>query len=67
MGGVIDLLPYVEENIDKIPDLLDLLTEENLYYDLDPVTNQLWSIQAKLFNNTGQKTFVREDWLKNSI
>lgn len=64
MGGVIDLLPYVEENIDKIPDLLDLLTEENLYYDLDPVTNQLWSIQAKLFNNTGQKTFVREDWLK---
>lgn len=64
MGGVIDLYPLVQENLDKIPDLIDLISEENLYYDLDPVTNQLWSIQAKLFNNTGQKTFVREDWLK---
>ncbi len=64
MGGVLDLQSYVEENRDKLGDLTELITEENLLGDLDPVTNKLWSIQSRLFNATGQKTFIREDWLK---
>lgn len=64
MGGVIDLTPVIEANKDNIKDLVDLITEENLYYDLDPETNKLWAIEARQFNLAGQKTFIREDWLK---
>jgi len=63
MGGVTDLAPIIEEYWDYIPNLVNLLTEENIYYDLDPNTGTLWAVEARLFNRTPVVLFVREDWL----
>lgn len=64
MGGVMDLAPLLEEHYDLIPDLVDTVKEDNLYHDLDPTTGQLWAIEGRLYSWSGQKTYVREDWLK---
>ena len=64
MGGVLDLAPLVEAHRDLIPDLVELVKEDNLYHDLDPKTGKLWAIESRLYNYTGQKTLVREDWLE---
>lgn len=63
MGGVIDLAPLFEENKSLLTNLWDLLGDENIYYDQDPVTGKLWAIEAKRAGIARINTFVREDWL----
>lgn len=64
MGGIIDLNPYLEAYKDQLPNLWALLGDNNIYYDQDPDTKQLWAIEAILAENARINTFVREDWLK---
>jgi putative aldouronate transport system substrate-binding protein len=64
MGGVTNLTPYLEEYKDLLPNLWDLLGDENIYYDQDPEDGSLWAVEAMLIVNRRTNTFVREDWLK---
>lgn len=64
MGGVLDLGPIIEENKDLLPDLWDLLTDTNIYWNRDPETGTLWALEARLNALNRINTFVREDWLK---
>lgn len=64
MGGVMDLNPYLEKYKPYLKDLWDLLGDVNIYFDQDPVTKQLWAIEAIRKPNTRTTTFIREDWLK---
>lgn len=64
MGGVLDLSTYVEEYKDLLPNLWGWLGETNIYWDKDPVSGDLWALEAKLANMARIGTFVREDWLK---
>ncbi|CAG5080863.1 Sugar ABC transporter substrate-binding protein [Thermobacillus xylanilyticus] len=64
MGGVLDLAPYLEEAKDILPDLWDLLTDTNIYWDQDPKTGTIWALEARLAVLNRINTFVREDWLK---
>ncbi|MDI9514725.1 MAG: extracellular solute-binding protein [Clostridiaceae bacterium] len=64
MGGVLDMAPYLEEYKDLLPNLYELLTERNLFWNKDPEKGTVWAIEALLFNNARISTFVREDWLK---
>ena len=62
-GDVIDLKPIVDQNLGYLGDLRKLITDDLIYYDLEPNTNKLWAIETRFFNIAGQKTFIREDWL----
>ncbi|WP_052835816.1 type 2 periplasmic-binding domain-containing protein [Thermobacillus composti] len=64
MGGVLDLAPYLEEAKDILPDLWDLLTDTNIYWNQDPKTGTIWALEARLAVLNRINTFVREDWLK---
>ncbi len=64
MGGVLDLAPIVEENKDLLPDLWNLLTDSNIYWNKDPATGTIWALEARLNVLNRINTFVREDWLK---
>ena len=63
MGGVLDLSGYLEEYSDMLPNLWDLLTDGNIYWNEDPVTGELWAIEARLAVSNRVTTFVRADWL----
>ena len=63
MGGVIDLAPYLEEYKADLPNLWNWLGETNLYWDKDPVTGNVWAVEAKLANMNRVVTFIRQDWL----
>lgn len=64
MGGVTDMAPYLEEYKDMLPDLWDWLTDENIYFNQDPVEGTIWAIEARLANLARINTFVRKDWLE---
>ena len=64
MGGVLDLAAYLEETKELLPDLWELLTDTNIYWDRDPNTGTIWAIEARLNVLNRINTFVREDWLK---
>lgn len=64
MGGIVDLAPHLKENKDLLPNLWNLLGDENIYWDEDPEKGTIWAVEAKLFHNKRINTFVREDWLK---
>jgi putative aldouronate transport system substrate-binding protein len=64
MGGVLDLAPLFDQYKDLLPNLWDLLGDQNIYWNRDPVNGTLWGIEAKLQVNKRTNTFVREDWLK---
>ncbi len=64
MGGVLDMSSYLEENKAMLSNLWGLLGDNNIYWNRDPEEGTIWAIEARLFNNAGQKTFIREDWLK---
>ena len=63
MGGMIDLAPYIEQYKDLLPNLFELLGEENIYWDQDPETGKLWALETRLVNNARINTFIRKDWL----
>lgn len=64
MGGITNLTPYLEEYKPLLTNLWDLLGDNNIYYDQDPDTKELWAIEAILAENARINTFIREDWLK---
>ena len=62
--GVIDLAPYLEEYKDYIGNIITLLGgEDNLYYDKDPVTGEVWMIEGVRADTSRITTFIRKDWL----
>lgn len=63
MGGVTNLKDDIENYKDALPNLWGWLGENNIYWDKDPETGDLWAIEGKLANNTRINTFVRQDWL----
>ena len=63
MGGVMDLSGLLEENKDLAPNLWGWLTENNIYWDRDPVDGTIWAIEARLATSNRVLTFVRQDWL----
>jgi putative aldouronate transport system substrate-binding protein len=63
MGGVTDLNPLLTKYKDQVPNLWGLLTDENIYYDQDPTTKNVWAIEARLANSQRINTFIRKDWL----
>ncbi|MCQ2540202.1 MAG: extracellular solute-binding protein [Acetatifactor sp.] len=63
MGGVIDLSGYVNQYKDELPNLWNWLGDTNINWDRDPVTGNLWAIEAKLATSNRVVTFVRQDWL----
>lgn len=64
MGGVLDLSQYLEKNKDLLPNLWNLLGDDNIYWNQDPEKKTIWAIESKLFQNRRTNVFVREDWLK---
>ena len=63
MGGVIDLSGYVNQYKDELPNLWNWLGDTNINWDRDPVTGNLWAVEAKLATSNRVVTFVRQDWL----
>ena len=64
MGGVVDLNQYLDANKASLPNLWNLLGDDNIYWDQDPDKKTVWALEAKFFQNKRTNTFVREDWLK---
>lgn len=63
MGGVVDMSQYLEPNKELLPNLYDLLGEDNINWNKDPKTGTIWAIEARLAINPGKNVFVRQDWL----
>ena len=63
MGGMIDLAPYIDQYKDLLPNLFNLLGEDNVYWDKDPEKGTLWALETRLVNNARINTFIRKDWL----
>ena len=64
MGGILDLAPILDSNKQLLPDLWNVLGDENIYANKTPDKGNLWAMESKLFHNKRINTFVREDWLK---
>lgn len=64
MGGVLDLAPLLDQYKPHLKALWDLLGDEFIYFDQDPVTGTLWAIEGIRKPITGTVTFIRQDWLK---
>jgi len=64
MGGIVDMNKYLDSNKQLLPDLWNLLGEDNIYWNQEPESKSIWAIESKLFHNKRIGTFVREDWLK---
>jgi len=63
MGGITDLAPYLAAYRDWLPNLYGALGESLVYWNQDPNTGELFSIQARMVTDGRLNTFVREDWL----
>ncbi len=64
MGGVLDMAPYLDKYKKQLPNLWQLLGDQNIYWDKDPETGTVYAVEALLFQNNRTSVFVREDWLK---
>ncbi|MCL1988489.1 MAG: hypothetical protein FWG64_11060 [Firmicutes bacterium] len=62
MGGMINLYPLLQEYGDLLPNMYSLLGD-NIYWNFDPTTDELWSITGRLMQDGRVLTFIREDWL----
>ena len=63
LGQVVNLLPYLQNYGDWLPNLYDLLGE-NIYWGLNTDETELFYLTGVLHNSNRQVTFIREDWLK---
>lgn len=63
MGGIHDLTPLLARYGALLPNMYNLLGEDLVYWNLNPVTDELWSITGRLFQDGRVLTFIREDWL----
>jgi len=64
MGGIVDLNQYLDKYKDMLPNMWNLLGDDNIYWDQDPDKKTICAVESKLFQNRRVNTFVREDWLK---
>lgn len=64
MNGVLDIAPLLQQYKGELPNLWNLLGDQNIYWNKDPESGELWAIEALLFHNNRTSVFVREDWLK---
>ncbi|MCL2610592.1 MAG: sugar ABC transporter substrate-binding protein [Defluviitaleaceae bacterium] len=62
MGGIMNLYPLLNQYRDLLPNLYDLLGE-NVYWNFDPATQELWTLTGRLVQDGRILTFIREDWL----
>jgi len=65
MGGMVNLYPWLTTYGHMFPNMYNLATEEYIYWELDPVAEELWAITGRR-TNLGiphLATFIREDWL----
>jgi len=63
MGGLTDIYPLLERYGNLLPHLFGLVGEELLYWNLDPNSNELFTLTGRLFQDGSQLMFIREDWL----
>lgn len=63
MGGIHNMYDLLESYGHLLPNLFDLVGEELLYWNLDPTTNELWSLTGRNMQHGRIVTFIREDWL----
>ena len=63
MGAVMDLTPLLAAYGSWLPNMYDLLTPDNVYWNTNPVTGQTWAIAGRLIADGRVNTFIREDWL----
>ena len=63
MDGITDLAPYLATYRDWLPNLYGALGESLVYWNLNPDTGELFSIQGRMVTDGRLNTFVREDWL----
>jgi len=63
MGGIHNMYPLLEQYGHLLPNLNTLLGDTFLYWNLDPNTNELWSLTGRRAQDGGTVTFIREDWL----
>jgi len=63
MDGITDLAPYLAEYGDLLPNMYSALGETLVYWNMNPETGEMFSIQARMVTDGRVNTFVREDWL----
>lgn len=65
MGGVIDLSGYLTDYEAMFPNLFNLLSEELIFWNKDPVDGHLWAVEANRVAAYNQLPIVhvREDWM----
>jgi len=63
MGGIIDLMPHLDSYRDLLPNLYGHLGTDIVYWNLNPQTNELFSLMGREAMHGRVVTFVREDWL----
>jgi len=62
MDGLQNMYPLLQEYGELLPHLYNLVGDM-LYWNLDPSTNELFSLTGRLFQDGRSLTFIREDWL----
>ncbi|MBE5826319.1 MAG: sugar ABC transporter substrate-binding protein [Butyrivibrio sp.] len=63
MGGVIDLQDLIEQYKADTPNLWSWLGEQNMLWDKDPKTGEVWALEGRRAEQQRIVTFVRQDWL----
>ena len=63
MGAMIDMEPLLAEYGDWLPNMYGFLGD-NVYWNQNPNTGELFSLASRRVETMNQNTFVREDWLK---
>ncbi|MBO6197222.1 MAG: extracellular solute-binding protein [Butyrivibrio sp.] len=63
MGGVIDLQDLIEQYKADTPNLWNWLGEQNMLWDKDPKTGEVWALEGRRAEQQRIVTFVRQDWL----
>jgi len=63
MGGITNLTPLLAEYNDWLPNMYGLLTPNNVYWNRNPDTGELFGIANRMVSDGRINTFVREDWL----
>ncbi|MCL2499169.1 MAG: hypothetical protein FWE90_02410 [Defluviitaleaceae bacterium] len=64
MGGIIDLMPIVDQYVDMVPNLYSLWGMDHFTWNLNLDTGQAWAFTAPHpDSNKRNSTFIREDWL----
>jgi len=64
MGAIMDLRPLLDAYRHLLPNMYELLTPTNIYWNQDAVTGELWAMEGRHLDVDHRlNTFVRTDWL----